>query len=279
MSLPKTLFASAAIITAALCLSPPGGGAALWAQGPGAGLSPEKVVSTYKVCEVLVTYFAPDGLQNIWGLDTDADDFLRSLNKNFKLVVLGAYGNPAEFLAFVEKVRSGQPAAVPRIALFSTTRKMPEKSYAGKKAENEFTRYARWFGLATNTRIIALGFEVKANGILKKKLGVDLDFEYALGSHTKVFEKYKGSLSVRLMSTVKLNGGASENSLNTTALQIKDKMVFLTLVGLDRGEQGVAALNSDLLSWRDAIAAANPAPDTGEAPAEASAEGKAGGGA
>ncbi|MDR2340106.1 MAG: hypothetical protein LBF40_08245 [Deltaproteobacteria bacterium] len=219
-----------------------------------------KVVSTYQLGNVLVTYFAPDGLQNLWGLDPAADDFFRTLNAKFKLVVLGAYGNPEEFLEFVRKVKAGEPTPVPRIALFTTTRRMPEKSYVGKSAKKQFDKYVNWFGLATNTGIIAFGFEVKANGIIEDKLGVDLDFSYKLGKFTKVYEKGEGYISVGLLSRVLLNGSHFDNYLNTTALQISDKLVFLTFIGQGWEEGTVARQNRDMIFWREALINANPAP-------------------
>jgi hypothetical protein len=225
------------------------------------GGPPGRIQSTFQLGEVLVTYFAPEGLQNLWGLDDVSDEFFRGLDAKFKLRVLGAYGDPEEFLAFLAKLKAGEPVSLPRVALFSTTRRMPEKSYRGKSAEKEFTKYFRWFGFATGTGVVALGFEVKANGILEDKLGVDLDFSYDLGKFSKVYERGDGFLSVGLLASVTLNRSESDYYLNTSALQLGDKLVFLTLIGGDRDLSGIESLNRDLLLWRLAIAAANPAPE------------------
>ncbi|MDR2404765.1 MAG: hypothetical protein LBE27_00135 [Deltaproteobacteria bacterium] len=223
--------------------------------------APTKVISTYQIGEVLVTYFAPDGFKNLWGLDPDADDFLRSLNTHFKLLVLGAYGNPEEFLEFVRQVKAGEPTKIPRMALFTTTRKMNQKSYVGKSAKKQLDKYNTWFGLATSTSLVAFGFEVKANGILRKKLGKDLDFSYDVNKYSKVYEKTPSSISVGLLSTFKINGEKCQNYLNTSAMQIQDKLVFLTMVG-DRGDAGVSSLNLDLSRWKSQLSQVNPPPAT-----------------
>ncbi|MDR2198345.1 MAG: hypothetical protein LBR53_02600 [Deltaproteobacteria bacterium] len=254
-------FVRAAALLALVFILPPSTG--LKAEG-GSASEGEGVVSTYQLGDVLVTYFAPEGMRNLWGLNPDADDFFRAMNPRFKLVVLGAYGNPEEFLEFVRGLKAGEKAKLPKIAILSTTRSMPEKSYAGERAKRQFTKYARWFGAATTTRIVAFGFEVKANSYLKSKLGVDLDFSYDLKKATGVFDRGPGSLSVGVLAKFLLNGGRGDNYLNTTALQIRDKLVFLSMIVPDHSDARVRDLNGELLRWRDRVAGANPAPDTGE---------------
>ncbi|MDR2350308.1 MAG: hypothetical protein LBF41_06780, partial [Deltaproteobacteria bacterium] len=142
------------------------------------------------------TKTVPPGMVNVLGLDPEADAFFHSLDEKFKLVVIGAYAEKNEYLAFVEDMKAGKPHKLPDLAVVAITRKMPEESYDGKKTAKEMKRYVSWFTLATNTKPLAYAMELKANQTFKKKLGRDLRFAYDVGEFSKIFNRTTTSLSV-----------------------------------------------------------------------------------
>jgi hypothetical protein len=202
----------------------------------------------------------PDGMVSVLGKDPSADAFLKSLDEKFKLVVIGAYAKEKEFEEFVSAMKGGEFMPIPNIALVTIPRKMPEKSFDGKAALKEIKRYVSWFTLATNTGAIALGFEVQANSSLTKKLGKNFGFSYRTGKHTKIFNQTPTSLSAGVLTSVNLNGGRSDNYVALTTFQVGDKFVFLSMVGLDRSQEGVDKVRAEILAWRNKIASLNPPP-------------------
>ncbi|MDR2461393.1 MAG: hypothetical protein LBE38_11565 [Deltaproteobacteria bacterium] len=207
-----------------------------------------------------LTLMCPEGMVPVLGLSPRGDAFFYSLNEKFKLIVLGAYARPEEYLDFVAAMERGEFRHVPNIALITVPRKMGEKSYDAKGATKELKRYVRWFTLATNTKPIAWGFEIKANKVLEKKLGMDFDFSYRTSGHTKIFNQSPTSVGMGVLTSVYLYGQRSENYLGALAFQVSDKFVFLSMVGLDRTQGGVDSIRNHLLSWRDSMAAVNPPP-------------------
>ncbi|MDR2612400.1 MAG: hypothetical protein LBG06_06085 [Deltaproteobacteria bacterium] len=253
---------SASLATVSLALL---GAAAALSAGPapaagGAGAGAEVSMATAKVGEFTLNMTAPEGMSPVMGLCPAGDEFLYLMNERFKLVVLAAYADPAEYQEFCRAMERGEYRPVPNIALVSVPRKMHERSYDGKGTAKELKRYVSWFTLATNTRLIALAFESKANKALKKKLGRDLDFSYKLGELTGVFHRTPSSLGVGVLFSVKLGGGRSDNYIAAAVYQMGDKLVFLSMEGLDRSPAGVEALRAELIRWGDGMAARNEPP-------------------
>jgi hypothetical protein len=225
----------------------------------------EPAPASVKVGEFTVNLLPPEGMSPVMGLNPKADRFLYRMDERFKLVVLAAYADPEVYLDFCEAMERGEHRTVPNIALVAVPRKMKERSYDGPRAAKEIKRYVTWFSLATNTRLIAMAFERKANSALTKKLGVDLDFEYRVGKLTQVFYRTPSSLGIGVLASFLLGGARSDNYVAATVYQMSDKLVFLSMVGQDRSEAGVKALRAELLGWGQAMAAANEPPMTSAA--------------
>ncbi|MDR3154356.1 MAG: hypothetical protein LBW85_08855 [Deltaproteobacteria bacterium] len=230
------------------------GGPAAAADGPAAGAA--------RVGEFTVNLAAPEGMSLVTGLCPKGDEFLYRMNERFKLVVLAAFARPDEYLDFCRAMERGEFRNVPNIALVTVPRKMHERSYDGKRTAKEIKRYVSWFTLATNTRIIALGLEGKANRSLTRKLGHDLDFTYALGDYTRVFHRTPTSLGVGVLASFNLWGSRSDNYVAVLVHQMGDKLIFLSMEGLDRSPQGIEALRAELLKWGSDMTSRNAPPLT-----------------
>jgi hypothetical protein len=229
---------------------------------PGAGVG--------HVGDLDVSLVPPEGLAPVFGLCAAGDRFLYLMNERFKLVVLAAYARPEEYRDFCSAMERGEYRQVPNIALVSVPRRMRERSYDAARTAKEIKRYVSWFSLATNTRLIALGMENRANAALKRKLGVDLDFTYRLGDGSKVFHRTPNSLGIGVLASFRLGNGRSDSYVAATVYQMADKLVFLSMVGQDQALPAVEALRTELLAWGRAMAAANPQPMLTAAPADAS---------
>jgi hypothetical protein len=216
----------------------------------------------------------PEGLSPVYGLCAKGDRFLYLMNERFKLIVLAAYARPDEYRDFCSAMERGEYRQVPNIALVSVPRRMQERSYDAARTAKEIKRYVSWFTLATNTRLIALGMENRANAALTKKLGVNLDFTYRLGDGSRVFHRTPSSLGIGVLASFKLGNGRSDNYVAAAVYQMADKLVFLSMVGQDQSAAGVEALRGELLSWGRVMASSNRPPVTAAgAAAEAASPG------
>jgi hypothetical protein len=220
------------------------------------------VVAKASVGEFSLSMIPPAGMTLVTGLCPAGDKFLYLLNERFKLVVLAAYADAEVYKDFCNAMTRDEYRPVPNIALVTVPRKMHERSYDGKRTAKELKRYVTWFTLATNTRLIALGFEAKANSAMSKKIGYDLDFSYDLGDASKVFHRTPSSLGIGVLTSVRLGNGRSDNFLAAAVYQMSDKLVFLSMIGRDRSKEGVAALRSELLAWGRDMTANNAPPMT-----------------
>jgi hypothetical protein len=244
-----TIMAALAIIIA-MAVSP-----AAYAAGDTADSLRKVPIGTLSFSET-----APEGMVSVLGKDPTADAFLASLDEKFKLVVIGAYAKEKDFEDFTRAMKSGEFMPIPNIALVTIPRKMPEKSFDGKAALKEIKRYVSWFTLATNTGAIALGFEVSANSSLTKKLGRNFEFAYRTGKHTKIFNQTPTSLSAGVLTSLTINGKRSDNYVALSAFQVGDKFVFISMVGLDRSQEGVDRVRAEILAWKNKLAALNAPP-------------------
>jgi hypothetical protein len=218
------------------------------------------VVGVAHVGELALNLVPPDGMSLVSGLNASGDRFLYLMNERFKLVVLAAYARIDEYQEFCQAMERGEYRPVPNIALVAVPRRMHSRSYDAVRTAKEIKRYVTWFTLATNTRLIAVGMEGKANRELRKKLGVDLDFTYKLGKASKVFHRTPSSLGVGVLASFKLGNGRSDNFVAAAVYQMADKLIFLSMEGLDRSDAGVESLRSELLKWGGEMAAANAPP-------------------
>ncbi|MDR2354318.1 MAG: hypothetical protein LBF22_14405 [Deltaproteobacteria bacterium] len=222
------------------------------------GNQPDKpeTLQTAMVGMLSLNLVPPEGLVPIIGLSPEGDAFLGTLNEKFKLIVLGAYANPAEYLNFVAKMKQGVFCPLPNIALISIPRKMPTKVFDGMAAQKEMARYVKWFSRANNRPVAAL-LEFKANGKLSEKLGMSLDFSYRPGKQTEIYDKTADSLSLGVLTTLHLFGGRTDNYLAASAVHVADKIVFISMIGADRSETGINLFRQRMLAWRDNLLHAN----------------------
>jgi hypothetical protein len=216
--------------------------------------------TTVSIGDLDFTELAPVGMVNVLGLDPKADAFFNSLDKSFKLIVIGAYCHKDDYMTFVNAMNNKQYKQIPNIAVVAIPKEMHKKSYDRKSATREMKRYINWFTLATNTKPLAYGMEIKANSSFKKKLDLDLDFSYKVGKFSKIFNQTTSSLAVGILMSVNLNGEKSENYLAVSSFHVADKIVFISMFGQDNSEQGIDRLRTQLLDWRDKLTAINPPP-------------------
>ncbi|MDR1314566.1 MAG: hypothetical protein LBQ12_12970 [Deltaproteobacteria bacterium] len=235
--------------------------AGLTTAGPATAADPPPEGSSVgHVGDFDVNLIPPEGMAPVFGLCAAGDRFLYQMNERFKLVVLAAYADPDLYRDFCEAMVKGEYRQVPNIALVSVPRRMSERSYDGPRTAKEIKRYVSWFSLGTNTRLIAVGLENRANAALTKKLGTDLDFTYRLGDASRVFHRTPSSLGIGVLASFKLGGGRSDNYVAAAVYQMADKLIFLSMVGQDQSGQGVEATRGQLLGWGRVMSAANAPP-------------------
>lgn len=182
--------------------------------------------ATVKVGKVSVALKAPEGLSRVDGLSPAADAYVRSLEPKFKLQILALYADKNEWKKFTEAVKNGRPTAIPPMAMICVPRKMAKKSYDPKAVRKEFKKYSNWFSAAANNRPMAAVLTGQANSKLKEYMGVDLDFKYKTGAHTRKVSETSNSISLASRVSFKINGRVTDGILTATSLAVGDKLVF-----------------------------------------------------
>jgi hypothetical protein len=213
------------------------------------------------VGEARVGLLAPAELTRVDGLSLKGDEFVESLKGRFKLRVLAVYARPDEYLAFVKDLDEGRASLIPRLALISVPTRMDKKTYDQKAVTKEWSRYREWFSLAINTRPLVWFFGRKANGKLKDKLGRDLGFSYQTGEGTGRFDENDRSLSFSVRAKLDLNGGQNDILVAASALNVADKLVFLSYIepvpGPAELTASLAKARGQSLVWLSAMAKEN----------------------
>lgn len=187
---------------------------------------PAEALDKARVGKVSVHLEAPEGLARVDGLAPAADDYIKKLEPKFKLKILAVYADANDWKTFVETVKNGQAASIPRLAMICVPQKMGRKKFDVKSIRKEFKAYASWFGLAANNRPTAAILTSQANSKLREIMGVDLNFIYKIGPHTRVISETSNSISMAARTSFKINGKTTEGLLCATALGVGDKLIY-----------------------------------------------------
>lgn len=178
------------------------------------------------VGNVSVNLAAPEGLARVDGLAPAADAYIKKLEPKFKLRILAVYADKNDWKTFAEKVENGQEASIPRLAMICVPQKMGRKKFNVKAIRKEFKTYASWFSLAANNRPTAVILTSQANSKLKEIMGVDLNFIFKTGPHTRVISETSNSISMAARTSFKINSKTTEGLLCATALGVSDKLIY-----------------------------------------------------
>ncbi|MDR2368625.1 MAG: hypothetical protein LBF58_11060 [Deltaproteobacteria bacterium] len=213
----------------------------------------ERVVIGEQPIEIL----QPDGLVKVNGLYPEADEFIESLKKRFKLNVLAVYANKQEWEVFVKGLAKGQPRMVPTLAIISSTTRMVKENYDKKGVAKERRHLNNMVTLAINTKPISVLMSKKANDKLTEKLGKDLGFSYAVNKEVGKYSEDERSISFALMTSVKLNGLRTDSFVTASALNVGNKFIFLTWFNPDRSPNGINELKAKNAAWLSQLASLN----------------------
>lgn len=209
-----------------------------------------------KVGKVSVGLTAPDGLSRVDGLVPEADAYIGTVARKFKLQILAVYADKSEWKKFTAAVKSGRATSIPPLALICVPSKMAKKSYSAKDVRKEFKKYVNWFGLAANTKPMAAVLTSQANAKLKEYMGRDLDFKYKTGPHTRKVSETSNSLSLASRVSFKINGQVSDGILTATSMSVGDKLVFsgyfLEAASPEKRDEAIA----QAVQWRGSLSAA-----------------------
>lgn len=214
-------------------------------------------LSQAHIGELTLNMAAPAGMARVDGQFPAADEYIKGLEKKFKLNVLAIYADPAEWKNFVESVAVGRPASIPRYAMICVPRKMAKKSFTPKQAEKELKRYANWFSFAANNGVVAKTLTKKGNAKLTEKMGVDIGFKFKTDQFTRKFDDNKNSLSLGARVSFNVFGQKSEVFLTATSFNVEDKLVYLAYFENSGSDDQLRAIQAKSLDWRDSVAAAN----------------------
>lgn len=209
-----------------------------------------------KVGKVSVTLKGPAGLNRVDGLSPEADAYIKKLEPKFKLQVLAIYADKSEWIKFSQTVKSGKAASIPRLAIICVPRKMANKSYNLKALRKEFKKYDNWFGLAANNRPMAAILTGQANSKLKEYMGVDLDFKYKTGPHTRKVSETSNSISLASRVSFNVNGRVSDGILAATSLAIGDKLIFTGYFDEASTSEKRDEVIAKSIEWRGELSAA-----------------------
>jgi hypothetical protein len=210
---------------------------------------PEPKEPSAQVGEVLIKLVGPQGLTQVDGLDPQADEFILSLRQSFKLRILAIYAEPISYTHFSQGLANHQGRLIPRLALISVTTRMDKKSYDPKQVKKEKSRFRELFSLAVNTRPLAWLFGRRANKKLKEKLGLDLGFSYTTGDETRRFDERDRSVSFSVPATMEFFGVRSNFFVTSSALNVADKIVFLSWIEPSPSPEGMELVRAASLEW------------------------------
>ncbi|MDR2945235.1 MAG: hypothetical protein LBV79_00600 [Candidatus Adiutrix sp.] len=209
------------------------------------------------VGEVPVRLSAPQGLTRVDGRHAGADAYIASVAKKFRMTVLAVYARPAEWDKFVAEAGAGRPASIPQYAMILTTAKMATKKFSDRDARREFKRFDNLFTLTANNRPMAALLTSKGNAKLKERMGVDIGFVFNIGPQTKKIADSSRSISFGAEVDFNVFGKPSAVYLTTAALQVSDKLVFLSFFENREAGRSFADIQGRAEAWRAAMSSAN----------------------
>jgi hypothetical protein len=207
--------------------------------------------------EQTIELLQPEGLVKVNGLYPEADEFIESLKKRFKLNVLAVYADQKEWEIFVKGLIKGQPRMVPTMAIISSTTRMEKENYDKKGVAKERRHLNNMISLAINTKPISIIMSKQANSKLSEKIGQDLGFSYAINRDVGKYSEDERSISFALMTSVKLYGLRTDSFVTASALNVGNKFIFLTWFNPDRTRAGIDGLKSKSAAWLGQLANLN----------------------
>ena len=213
----------------------------------------EEKTGKVRVGKVSLSLKGPQGLSRVDGLSPEADAYIRKLEPKFKLQVLAVYADKNEWKKFSRAARSGQAVSIPRMALICVPRKMANKSYNIKAVRKEFKKYDNWFGVAANNRPMAAVLTRQANSKLKEFMGVDLDFKYKTGPHTRKVSETSNSISLASRVSFKVNGKVTDGILTATSMAVGDKLIFTGYFDEASSDGQRDEIIARSIQWRSAL--------------------------
>ena len=214
---------------------------------------PAEAQDKVKLGNVTVSLKAPAGLVRVDGLMPQADAYIKTLEPKFKLQILAFYADKNDWKKFVENVAAGKPASIPRLAMICVPRKMAKKKYDTKDLRKEFKSYSNWFSVGANNRPTAALLTRQANSKLKEIMGLDLDFKYQIGSHTRKISETGNSLSLAVLSSFKVNGKTTGGLLCATALGVGDKIIYSGYFEEGGSSAKLDEIIAKAVQWRSAL--------------------------
>ncbi|MDR2302275.1 MAG: hypothetical protein LBF38_09575 [Deltaproteobacteria bacterium] len=229
----------------------------LWLLSGGVVMAKENPPDRVIIGEQTIQLLQPDGLVKVNGLNPEADEFIESLKKRFKLNVLAIYANEREWNIFVKGLSKGQPRMVPTLAIISSTTRMEKENYDKKGVVKECKHLNNMVSLAINTLPISVLMSKKANEKITEKIGTDVGFSYAINKDVGRYAQDDRSISFALMTSVNLHGLRTDSFVTASALNIGNKFVFLTWFNPDRSRTGIDELKSKSATWLNQMASLN----------------------